>query len=164
MFLGTESCQELHFFRVFIHICSPGLNTGIMFHARCDNEDGVPDWPPAEVIPSAAPSELILDQQLPVRTLCYVLTGCGSSATNVVAHKGSRTPNRITWGPPDPFLQTRNCRSTSTKFSMAGHSAKVESLNRACQSPQPGYPQPHTGGFIDVWTGLDIHAPDNALS
>ena len=153
-----------NFFEYSFTSVSPGLNTGNMFHRRCDNEDGVPGWPPAEVIPSAALSGLILDQQLPVRTLCYVLTGCGSSATNVVAHKGSRTPNRITWGPPDPFLQTRNCPSTSTKFSMAGHSTKVESLIRAYQSPQPGYPEPRSGGFINVWAGLDIHAPDNALS
>lgn len=91
--LGDRALPGITFlFEYSFTSVSPGLNTGIMFHARCDNEDGVPDWPPAEVIPSAAPSELILDQQLPVRTLCYVLTGCGSSATNVVAHKGSQAP------------------------------------------------------------------------
>ena len=105
-----------------------------MFHARCDNEDGVPDWPPAEVIPSAAPSELILDQQLPVRTLCYVLTGCGSSATNVVAHKGSRTPNRITWGPPDPFLRAPSFLWLATARKSKVSIGPTKALNRATLS------------------------------
>ena len=56
----------------------------------------------------------------------------------VVAHKGSRTPNRITWGPPESL-------SPNTQLPVHEHQVFYGWPQRESRKSQSGLPKPSTG-------------------